>query len=141
MIDGRPHGQTPVAVNDLALGSHTIEVARSGYVPHKETVTLAAKDAVRTLAIHLQRGLGSGGSAPASIPAALAGSVFIDSRPQKARVLIDGRVIGTTPLRVPDLSAGSHAVRLELVGYRPFATTVGVKAGEEARVTAALEEK
>jgi hypothetical protein len=139
VIDGRPHGQTPVAVNDLAFGSHAIEVARSGYVPYTETVTLAAKNAVRTVTVRLQPGLGSGGTATAS--AAIDGSVYVDSRPRQARVLIDGRVIGTTPLRIPALHAGSHAVRLELVGYQPFTTTVGVKAGEETRVTATLEEK
>jgi hypothetical protein len=136
-IDGRPHGQTPVVVNDLAFGSHTIEVARSGYVPHSETVTLAPKSAVRTVTVRLQAGLGSGGAAPSTS----VGSIFVDSRPRQARVLIDGRMIGTTPLRIPEVHAGSHLVRLELVGFRSFATTVGVKSGEEARVTAALEEK
>ncbi len=143
VIDGRPHGQTPVEVSDLRLGSHTIEVARSGYVPHTETVTLAARNAVRTVTVRLQPGLGSGGetSRPDPAPAAGAGKLFVDSRPQRARVLVDGHLIGTTPLRMSEVHAGSHAVRLELAGYRPFATTVGVKAGEQAKVTAALEEK
>jgi hypothetical protein len=87
--------------------------------------------------VRLQAGLGSGGAAPSTS----VGSIFVDSRPRQARVLIDGRMIGTTPLRIPEVHAGSHLVRLELVGFRSFATTVGVKSGEEARVTAALEEK
>jgi hypothetical protein len=141
VIDGRPHGQTPVAVNDLALGAHTVEVARSGYVPYKETVTLAAKNPSRTVTVRLQPGLGSGGGAAGPAPAAGAGSLYVDSRPRQARVLMDGRLIGTTPLRIPAVRAGTHAVRLELAGHHPFTTSVGVKAGEEARVTAALEEK
>ena len=67
--------------------------------------------------------------------------MFVDSRPQKARVIVDGRFVGVTPVRLPDLPLGRHAVRLEMSGYRSFATTVGVKAGEQARVTAALEER
>ena len=66
--------------------------------------------------------------------------MFVDSRPQSARVIVDGRFIGVTPLRVPELVAGNHAVRLELAGHRSFVTSVDVKPTELARVTAALEE-
>ena len=69
------------------------------------------------------------------------GSVFVDSRPQAARVMIDGRPVGTTPLRLANLGAGTHVVRIERAGYSPYSTTVGVKAGEQTRVTAALEER
>jgi len=140
-IDGRPHGQTPTTVSDLALGTHKIEIARSGFAPYVDTLVLAAKNPVRTVAVHLQPGLGSAGLARDESSTAGAGSLYIDSRPRQAQVLVDGRLIGTTPLRVPDVRTGSHAVRLELVGHRSFATRVGVKAGEEVRVTAALEEK
>ncbi len=69
------------------------------------------------------------------------GSIFVDSRPQAARVIIDGRFVGTTPLRMPELSVGSHKVQLELAGHRSYSTTVGVKGGEQVRMTAALESR
>jgi hypothetical protein len=55
-------------------------------------------------------------------------------------VLVDGRVVGTTPLQVSDLEPGAHAVRLELPGHRPWATTTTVVAGQSVRVAASLEE-
>ena len=142
VIDGRPRGQTPATVRDLAFGAHTVAVARPGYVPHTESLTLSARNAVRTLSIRLEPGRGEGAGTPTSgigANASTTGSVFVDSRPQAARVMIDGRFVGTTPLRVPDMSVGSHAVRLELTGYTPLVTSIGVKAGEQARVTATLE--
>jgi hypothetical protein len=140
VVDGRPRGQTPVTVSDLQLGEHTFEVARSGYVPHREVVILNASGASRTLSVRLPAGLPMAGGAPASADER-SGSVFVDSRPQAARVFVDGRPAGTTPLRIGDVRAGTHVVRIERTGYSSFSTSVGVKAGEQARVTAALEER
>jgi hypothetical protein len=69
------------------------------------------------------------------------GSILVDSRPQAARVLIDGRFVGTTPLRLPEVAVGRHVVSLERAGYGTFSTSVAVRAGEQARVTARLEEQ
>ena len=32
-VDGRLHGETPITIRDLALGAHTLQVARPGFVP------------------------------------------------------------------------------------------------------------
>jgi hypothetical protein len=141
-VDGRVRGQTPLTVSNLTLGKHTLEVGRSGFVPHREDVVLTAGTSSRTLSVRLQAGLpmpGAGGAAPSA--SATLGAIFVDSRPQAARVIIDGRFVGVTPLRVPEMSLGMHTVRLERTGYFSFSTTVAVKAGEPARVTAALEQR
>jgi hypothetical protein len=67
------------------------------------------------------------------------GAVSFASRPPGATVIVDGRSVGTTPVRVPSLTAGSHRVRLERDGYHPWATTFSVIAGSEIRVTGSLE--
>jgi hypothetical protein len=141
LVDGHPRGQTPATVADLALGEHAIEIARSGYVPHDERVTLSAKTPSHSLAVRLQRGLSDSSQAISNTSGSgTGGTMFVDSRPQAARVIIDGRFMGMTPLRLTGVHMGAHAVRLERTGYRAFSTTVGVKTGEQARVTAALEE-
>ena len=60
------------------------------------------------------------------------------SRPPGARVFVDDKLIGTTPLQMPSIAAGAHAVRLELDGYRPWVTSVRIAVGDN-RVTASLE--
>jgi hypothetical protein len=62
------------------------------------------------------------------------------SRPSGAQVAIDGRVVGQTPLVVPDVAAGTHDVRIELPGFRRWATSVQVTPGARARVAASLEQ-
>jgi hypothetical protein len=63
----------------------------------------------------------------------------VDSRPRGASVLIDGKPAGTTPARIPDISIGSHVVRLELADHRAWTVATRVAAGEETRVTGSLE--
>jgi hypothetical protein len=72
-------------------------------------------------------------------PAPVSGALVVDSRPRGAIVTVDGRRRGVTPLRLPDVPAGSHRVRLQMTGYRPIAGTVDVRAGEPARLAVTLE--
>ena len=76
-------------------------------------------------------------AAPAS--AGLVGTLIVESRPQGAAVIIDGRRAGTTPLTVSAVRAGRHAIRIEREGYRIWTAGANVSAGEKNRVTASLE--
>ena len=67
------------------------------------------------------------------------GALVVDSRPSGARVFVDGKAAGTTPLEVGSVDAGSHALRLELDGYQRWTSAIRVVAGERNRVTASLE--
>ena len=66
--------------------------------------------------------------------------MVVESRPRAARVVLNGKEVGRTPLVLPEVSAGSHVVRLEMDGYRTWTASVRVVAGERNRVTASLEE-
>ncbi|MDP1571490.1 MAG: PEGA domain-containing protein, partial [Vicinamibacterales bacterium] len=79
-------------------------------------------------------------AAPAATrPAAAAeGSLLVESRPAGARVRIDDREAGTTPLTLPGLAPGSYRVSIAREGYQTWTTTVRVVAGERARVAASL---
>jgi hypothetical protein len=78
---------------------------------------------------------------PTALPPATGpGSLQVLSRPAGAQVILDGQVVGKTPLTIPNVSAGSHDVRIELPGFNRWATTVDVPAGMPARVAASLEQ-
>jgi hypothetical protein len=66
-------------------------------------------------------------------------SVEIVSRPAGAQVFLDERLVGRTPLVVPEVTPGDHAVRISLPGHQRWVTTVSVAAGSRARVAASLE--
>jgi hypothetical protein len=68
------------------------------------------------------------------------GTVVFESRPTGARVVLDGREVGRTPLVLPSVRAGSHVVRLELAGHRTWTAAVRVIADDRTRIAASLEE-
>jgi serine/threonine-protein kinase len=69
------------------------------------------------------------------------GTLVINSKPAKARVFVDGREAGKTPLTLRGVKAGTHNVRLELAGYHPWTLTVRVTAGAQRKVTASLRRR
>ena len=65
--------------------------------------------------------------------------MVVETRPAGARVIIDGKPAGVTPITLSDLRAGSHPLRIELLGYKTLMTSVIIKAGERSRVAVTLE--
>ena len=61
------------------------------------------------------------------------------SRPSGAEVFVDGALVGRTPLSLPDVEVGGHAVRISLPKHQRWATSVEVRPGERTRVAASLE--
>lgn len=48
----------------------------------------------------------------------------LDNAPTGARVVIDGKTVGTAPLATPvEIAPGAHAVELRISGYRPYRTS------------------
>jgi len=129
-LDGRRMGETPLTLRDLSLGAHSVQVARPGYVPETRRVTLSTRTPAQTVSVPLRSGTGD--------RAAKTGSIYADTKPRAARVVIDGRAYGKTPVLVPELAPGPHTVRLEMDGYAPSSTSVTVRAGEQARVSVSL---
>jgi len=71
-------------------------------------------------------------------PIASAASLQVESRPTGARVIVDNRVVGTTPLVLDQVAPGAHVVGLELDGYGRWTASVRLVAGERGRVAASL---
>jgi hypothetical protein len=67
------------------------------------------------------------------------GDVVVESKPPGAKVYVDNKLAGTTPLSLQQVSAGNHVIRLEREGYRRWSASVRIVAAERNRVTASLE--
>ena len=97
LIDSVSRGTAPLAVN-IEPGSHLVAVRRSG-VERQVRVTVAA-GAQMSQYFDLT----------SSVPATSSGRLSIVTDPPGARVTVDGRPRGVSPLRVDDLAAGEHAI-------------------------------
>jgi hypothetical protein len=116
-LDGTDTGNvTPTTLNNLALGSHIVNVSLSGYTPASQTVTVTAGstvDASFTLVAVPQTG-----------------SISVTSTPSGAEISLDGTDTGNvTPTILNNLAPGSHIVNVTLSGYTPASQTVTVTAG------------
>jgi serine/threonine protein kinase len=151
-VNGRWRGRTPLTLEKLAFGRYDVRVVQPGYQAARETVTLSSADASRSLSVRLQQETrpskpAAAKPAPAkpapfpslARPQKFTGAIYVDSRPRGASVFVDGRRVGVTPIRVPDVPIGAHVVRLELPDHQIWSVSARVTAGEQARVTGSLE--
>jgi hypothetical protein len=67
------------------------------------------------------------------------GSLAIRSEPDGAVVSVDGRVVGSTPLVLKTVPAGSRVVRIESDGYERWSFAARVVANQVTRVVATLQ--
>ena len=145
IVNGTWRGRTPLILDDLAFGRYVVRIVQPGYQASREEVSLGTATAFHTVDATLERtprpAAKETAPAPAPSPAVNTGTLFVDSRPQGATVLLDGRSIGRTPLTLPDVAIGMHVVRIELTGKKPWSSTARVVAGETARVTGSLEDQ
>jgi len=145
-VDGVAKGETPIALRDLDIGTRSVTIARRGYLTETRRVSITKARPARTLDIRLSAAAAT--AVPAtprpSTPATLGksavptGSLAVDSRPTGAAVTINGKPSGATPITINDLEPGEYRILMTMPGYRNFATTVRVVAGERARAAASL---
>ena len=152
-LNGKWVGRTPFTQNALPFGNYSLRVVTDGYNVAQEEFSLSSRNPSEDVSLRLERtrpappppARGTANQRPAAPPSERSGSdkftgtVFVDSRPQGAKVFISGREYGTTPLRVPEVAIGSHVVRLELADHRSWTNTIRVTAGQELKVTGSLE--
>jgi hypothetical protein len=67
------------------------------------------------------------------------GTLVVTSQPGGARVFVNNRLAGQTPLVMNALPAGSRAVRLSLDGYAAWSRGVSVVANQSTTISATLE--
>lgn len=154
-VNGTWRGRTPLTLGDLPFARYQVRVVEPGYAVATETVTLSAGSPEGTVSVRLAqqkppaaraqqpagRGTPPAARGTQAPPAAqsFTGSIYVDSRPRGATVSINGKPVGVTPLRIPEMRIGTHVVRLELPDHRIWSSTARVTADQEARVTGSLD--
>jgi hypothetical protein len=99
VVDGKPHGTTPLQAA-LAPGDHLVELVVSDSERRRIPVTITAGGQVSQF-IEL----------PKAAP--LLGRLQVRTEPSGARVTVDGHVFGRAPVTIDSLTPGEHLVTLE----------------------------
>jgi hypothetical protein len=124
-VDGQGVGLSPLEV-PMDAGSHAVRVSKPGFKDAEASVEVEPEGR-HTVDLRLE---------PRE------GGLLVISSPVGGEVLVDGAVVGTAwePLRVEAVAPGSHSVRVQKEGYRPWVKDdVQVRSAETATVLAALQ--
>jgi len=123
-LDGKtdPSWVTPINLNGLTPGQHTISVSKSGFSADTRTVTIAAGSKT-ALALHL---------APVNA------LMVLNSTPAGADVYLDGKSTGrVTPIQFA-VEKGAHTVLLRKQGFLDETTSADLGAGQNFQFAPAL---
>jgi hypothetical protein len=96
LIDGKVAGRTPLQ-RDLPVGRHAIEFRR--------------QRATRTMNVEVVRGTST--TSRVDWSPRRVGALLVESTPAGAKVTVDGKAQGVTPVTLDDLSVGAHSVVIE----------------------------
>lgn len=119
---------TPLSIDSLLIGDHTIRITKVGYQPFIQTITVRENDTVAVNAVLVQ-----------AIAPERYGSFSITSTPRGALVFVDGERTGkTTPCTVDQLVVGSHVLRLTKKDYDPIEVSREIQADQETDVSLSL---
>jgi hypothetical protein len=122
-IDDAPRGMTPLRL-DLPAGPHRVR--------------LEANSKARTLTV----GVVAGAEVTQSVDldrAVQTGSLFVRSDPAGAKVLVDNKPAGVTPITVLDLTPGPHSVAVTAPDGSSARQSVNVEAGSTATLRLTLD--
>jgi len=130
-VDTIYQGVTNQIVSNLAVGTHTVTLKKSGYQDYSQSATV--NNAQTTyLSITLS---------PLSSPTT--GDLDVSSTPSGASVYLNGAYKGETrssgPLYITGLSPGAYSTVLKKSGYNDYSTTANIVAGSTAKISAALQ--
>ena len=133
VVNGEARGTTPLALADLSYGAYDVRLSREGFEAQERRLVISEDEPIAAIRGDLSR------VAETRTASLGVGSLFVDTRPRGVEVWLDRRLVGDTPMLIPDVSAGAHEVEFRYDGYRDWATTVQVGPSVQARVTASLD--
>lgn len=109
----------------LVSGIYSFESRELGYT--SAAVTVEVKPQVEIMCIDVPS------------PSPVFGNIIITSYPAKATVMLDGKVIGETPMIVPKVLYGEYVVEIFKEGFVPFHQSVSMNESMQVSVIAELQ--
>jgi serine/threonine-protein kinase len=114
-VDGRARPEpTPTVVHVARAAEVAVRLEKAGYRPHDEILRIDGGAGERALSIRLM-----------PLPGMLRAHATVDGVAWK----LDGAPVGTGPLALDDLAAGTHVLRAEARGFEPRQETIALTGG------------
>ena len=117
-IDGVDIGQTPLVSVEVEPGEHQLSISKDRYLDFGETINVEGRTLEQSFS--------------ASLEPAWA-TVSLTTTPSGADVLVDGELIGSTPINA-EIIQGQRDLVLKLAGHKAWQEEFDVLAGEDFSV-------
>ena len=117
-VDGKRVGSAPGTIDEVEAGTRSIEISAARYLPFTATVEVRGKRLEETL--------------EAKLTPAWA-DFTLSSTPAGANLRVDGEALGATPYQ-GELIHGTRKISVSLKGYKPWARTINVVAGQAVAI-------
>ena len=109
-LDGVSKGKSPLLMKEIEGGTHLIKIEKDGYKKIEETFNANQVSMEKKYAL---------------LP--VTGGLSIETDPDGAEVMIDGKNAGLSPLQLSGLSAKKYLVHLEKKGFTSKTLTVDIQ--------------
>ncbi len=121
-LDGSFKGTTPLSINNMQSGSHTLKLTMQGYQDSEQNVYLSSGEN-KTVNVFLS---------PVIVP--IFSKLTVNSQPSGANIYLDGSFKGTTPMTIGNLKPGTYNLKLTLDGYQDSSQTVSLNLADTVSV-------
>lgn len=123
-IDNQPKGVTPGVIEDVAVGTHTLEVRPAGLPVHSQQIMIqAGKREVVNFTLNR---------------AAQGGALRVIANVPGAEIRLDGEVLGPAPVTRDGVTPGEHILEAQATGFEPVQQPVSVEPGRQRVVSLTL---
>jgi len=126
-VDGMERGKTPLTIDRIGAGNRTIRLKMDGFFPVSRIERINS-DKETKIHVILEHQTGS---------IHVTAQTFSDAYP--ARLYLDGKLMGRPPLTVADVTAGTHAYRLEADHHQEATGEIVVSLDAELKLDETLK--
>jgi len=123
-LDNFYQGVTPLNLDSITSGQHSIKLVLSGYQEWNSYVSVFPSQTT-TVSADL-------------ITQQSYGTISVYSNPPRAKVYLDNSSKGVTPLNLKNITSGQHSIKLVLSGYQEWNSYVSVFPSQTTTVSADL---
>ena len=123
-IDGVDVGTAPLVDIDVEAGEHVFTVSRERYFPESRTLSIEGRQVREAFEFELAQAWAT---------------VNLSSSPAGADVLVNGELIGVTPIAA-EILEGEQEVTLKLAGYKAWQEDLTIRAAEDFTVPGVILE-
>lgn len=120
-IDGASAGRAPVERGDMSPGKHFVVVRKPGFAEWKREIDLQ-----------------DGGQMTLTADLSASGVLKVLSNVPGATVLIDGQVVGKTPLTLDNVAVGDHLIEVKMANFYDAKQPIRIEGGDSKVLSAEL---